>query len=57
MVVLEMIDKITNARDSNAFLIGIFIDLSIAFDTHNHNMLFDKLEHCGVRTWCGPTMV
>ena len=49
MAVLEMIDKITNARDSNAFSIGIFIDLSKALDTLNHNNLFDKLEHYGVR--------
>ena len=44
----KMIDKITNARDSNAFSIGIVIDLSKAFDTLNHNILFDKLEHYGV---------
>ena len=43
-----MIDKITNARDSNAFSIGIVIDLSKAFDTLNHNIVFDKLEHYGV---------
>ena len=49
MSVLEMIDKITNARDSNAFSIGIFINLSKAFDTLNHNILFDKLEHYSVR--------
>ena len=49
MAVLEMIDKITNAGDSNAFSIGIFIGLSKAFDTLNHNILFDKLEHYGVR--------
>ena len=44
-----MIDKITNVRDSNAFSIGIFIDLSKAFDTLNYIILFDKLEHYGVR--------
>ena len=49
MAVLETIDKITNARDSNAFSIGIFIDLSKAFDTLINNILFDKLEHYGVR--------
>ena len=40
MTVLEMIDKITNARDSNAFSIGILIDLPKAFDTLNHNIFF-----------------
>ena len=49
MAVLEMIDKITNARVSNAFSIEICIDLSKAFVTLNHNILFDKLEHYGVR--------
>ena len=49
MTVLEMIDKITHARYSNASSIGILIDLSKAFDTLNHNILFDKLEHFGVR--------
>ena len=48
MAVLEMIDKITNAMDSNSFSIGIFIDFSKAFDTRNYNILFDKLEHFDV---------
>ena len=40
LAVLEMIDKITNARDSNAVSIGIFIDLSKALDTLNNNILY-----------------
>ena len=47
-MIIEMIDKITAAMDSNAFSVGIFIDLSKAFDTLNHNILFNKLQHYAV---------
>jgi len=40
MVVLEMIDKISEAIDKNHFSIGVFIDLSKAFDTLDRNILF-----------------
>ena len=29
--------------------IGVFIHLEKAFDTINHNIVIDKLEHCRVR--------
>ena len=56
MAVLDMIDKITNARDSNAFSIGIFIDLSKAFDTLNHNISIRQARALWY-TWCCHTMV
>jgi hypothetical protein len=49
MAVAEMIDKISAAMDCNEYAVGIFIDLSKAFDTLNHNILLDKLQHYGVR--------
>ena len=36
--------KIKTAIESNEFTIGIFLDLSKAFETVNHNMLLQKWE-------------
>ncbi len=44
-----MYDKISVAADKNDYSIGIFIDLSKAFDTLTHSILIKKLEHYGIR--------
>ena len=42
-------EEISSAIDNKMSTIGVFIDLKKAFDTINHGILMDKLEHCGVR--------
>src|ERR1043165_844051 len=49
MAILNMQDKITQAIDNNEYSIGVFLDLTKAFDTVNHNILLTKLERYGVR--------
>ena len=43
------IQHIENELDKKKHVIGIFIDLSKAFDTIDHNKLLCKLEHYGIR--------
>ena len=42
-------DKISSVIDSNEVTVGIFIDLSKAFDTVNYQILSDKLQHYSIR--------
>ena len=49
MAILDWYDNISKAIDNNEFALGIFIDLSKAFDTLNHNILCEKLYYYGVR--------
>ena len=37
MAILEMTDKINEAMENNQFSFGVFVDLTKAFDTLNHN--------------------
>ena len=40
---------ITREMDNKNFAIGIFIDLSKAFDTVDHSLLIKKMQHYGIR--------
>ena len=46
---IELSDKIAKAIDDKKFMMGIFIDLSKAFDTLNHSILLQKLMNYGIR--------
>ena len=46
--VLEVIDRATSELDSGNSAVAIFIDLSKAFDTLNHNILIEKLHYYGI---------
>ncbi len=49
MAVLYFIKNINEAIDSNKYTDSIFMDLSKAFDTIDHNILLYKLHHYGFR--------
>jgi len=44
-----LVSKLTTAMESKKSTLGIFLDLSIAFDTINHTILLKKLYHNEIR--------
>ena len=48
LAALEFVDRLIYKLDNGSISIGIFIDLSKAFDTINHNLVPRKLEYYGV---------
>ena len=50
--IIELVDKKTKAIENNELTVGIFLYLSKAFDTVNHNILLKKLYFYGIRGKC-----
>ena len=46
---MSLTEMVRNALDNSKFACGIFVDFQKAFDTVDHNLLLEKLEHYGVR--------
>ena len=49
LALVKIYDKITNAMANKEHVIGVFLDLSKAFDTLDHKLLLSKLCHYGIR--------
>ena len=46
---LELIDRVNTDMDNNEISLNIYLDLSKAFATLDHNILLDKLQYYGIR--------
>ena len=49
LAALELVDKIVSSIDNKCTSLNIFIDLSKAFDTLDHQILLCKLKHYGIK--------
>ena len=45
---IELVNRIYDSFSENKYTLGVFIDLSKAFDTVNHNILLKKLKLYGI---------
>ena len=47
--IIQLVDQIFQAYENNLSTLGVFIDLSKAFETVDHKILLKKLELYGIR--------
>ena len=47
--IVYLVNEILNSFENNCYTLGVFIDLTKAFDMVDHNILLKKLLHYGVR--------
>lgn len=47
--ILQFVNNIYKSLEDKLYVVGVFIDLSKAFDSINHNILIDKMQHIGIR--------
>ena len=46
---IDITEKIRNTIENKKYGCGVFIDLNKAFDTVNHDILLNKMEHYGIK--------
>ena len=44
-----MVENITKSFEDKEYTLGVFLDLSKAFDTIDHSILLAQLNHFGIR--------